>query len=304
MKAFLVVSSLFLLSFGAGRAGAQESCGLDIVGTWEAEEAGAAGPTRYRFGADGMVTALARSAGGDWAETPGSTFRYRLDDPRAPKSIAFLPKGSRSAKGSLEISAHDDVSFTTVDPDPEPTRWVRVDPFRYFVVLAARNGPPRTGGPALAMLVKTDGRDREVEAFGFHLEGGERVVGPIPAPLRDAFMSEPRSEDDVMLRVELNPAEFRRSQRVLQSWQRRSRERTLLYDVPYLNSIVFLEEMAKSLNKCAPKLRLYDLTWTGDDVVISKNNLTHVPFHYIKELRKRNQELHVSDERFTVRASR
>jgi hypothetical protein len=306
MKPSIAVACCLLLAPAALRAG-QRSCEFDIVGTWESTVPQQASVTRHRFTADGKVTTLSRVAAGgaaDW-RAGESTFEYRLDDPRAPKLVELLGEGG-VVRGSLEILKFDDASFTTAEPDGEPTRWVRVDPQRYFAVLVAARGNPGSGGPAFAMLVKADKaspRQEVASAFGFHFDGGRPKVGPIPADLRDRHLREPATEAETMLRVELTPAEFDGALRVLQGWERRAREGTLLYDVPYLTTIVFMEEAVKSLNRCREKLKLYELTWAVDDKIVAKRNLPQVPFYYIKELRLLNEALHVKDPEFERRAS-
>ena len=303
-----VMHGLALLLLAASTAvGAHESCEFDITGTWEtalpADEGGAT--ARYRFAPNGTVTTLSRRGSPEnpeWVEPPGSEFfLYRLDDPKAPSRIEFIASDGVTLRGSMEISQYGEDHFTTLDANSEPTRWVRVDPQRYFLIFAGRSGTIRSGGPAFAMLIRAEQGRSHVDAFGFYLADDQPIVGPIPDELRRKFMTESRSESDTMLRVELTASEYERSLKVLRTWERRARERTLLYEVPYLNSIVFLEEMARSVNACGERIRLYDLDWTVNDKITARHNLPQVSYYYIRELRQLNGPLHLTDKQFRER---
>jgi hypothetical protein len=187
----------------------------------------------------------------------------------------------------------------------ELTRWIRVDPYRYFVVLVSGKGTPGYGAPAFAMLIKTDGTQMQTEAFGSYPYKDGKVdtvaVAPIPEEIRKQFDKEPQDDSAIMLRLEVTAGPFNRAMKILKTWERRSRENTMLYNIPYLDNAVYLNQLASSLNDCAETIKLQTLTWRIDDPIISKQNLPQVPYFFIKELRTLNNDLHVKDDKFHER---
>jgi hypothetical protein len=306
METLRVTAAAVALMQVCSAAWAADSCDFDITGTWEsvAARGDAPVPARYRFGADGMVTTLSRTdAGDDWQERAGTPAHfYRLDDPKAPSIIEFRGADAATLRGSMEISQYDDGSFTTLDANSEPTRWVRVEPERYFIVFAAARGEVAKGGPAFAMLVRAGADSRATtDTFGFYLANDEPVVGPIPAPLSDKLTMESRLDTQTLFRLEVTRAELARAEAVLQAWERRAREHTLLYDIPYLNSVVFLEQLAATLNRCHERIRAQKLNWNVGDPVTAAHNLPQVGFFYIRELRRQNAALHLGNAEFRQR---
>jgi hypothetical protein len=306
MRTLRVAAAAVALAGLCGVASAADSCDFDISGTWESAVArgDTPVPARYRFGADGLVTTLSRTnAGDEWQEKAGAPVHfYRLDDPKAPSIIEFLGGDAATRRGSMEISQYDDGSFTTLDANSEETRWVRVEPERHFIVFAAARGEVARGGPAFALLIRAgaDGR-ATTDAFGFYLANDEPVVGPIPAPLSDRLMTESRLDTETMLRMEVTRAEFARAEAVMRTWERRAREHALLYEIPYLNSVVFLEQLADTLNRCHERIHAQKLHWNVGDKVTAAHNLPQVGFFYIRELRRQNETLHLGNAEFRER---
>ena len=64
------------------------------------------------------------------------------------------------------------------------TRWTRVDPDRYFIVLAARKGEfYDTSGSAFPMVIKLAGGVPTIDAFGIYLgEQADRPLAPFLPP--------------------------------------------------------------------------------------------------------------------------
>lgn len=299
MRPLALVRTAVLLGCSAAAFG-EDTCAFDISGVWEAapSRSDAAVPARYRFGPDGMVITLSQTPGREgpeWTEaTRASRFFYRLDDPRAPSLIEFLGADAASRRGSMEISQFDAGTFTTLDANSEPTRWVRVDPERHFVVFSGARGDVRSGGQAFVTLLRTDAEGRlAADAFGFYLAGDQPVLGAIPRELRDRYSFEPRADSETMLRLELTAAEYARSLLVLRIWERRARENKMLYEVPYLNSVVFVQEMASSLNACGERIRTKKLGWNVGDPITAATNLPQIPFQYMRELRALNEPIHL-----------
>jgi hypothetical protein len=282
------------------------NCDFDIAGTWEAVLArgDAPVPARYRFAGNGMVVTLSRDAtANEWVEKAGAASHfYRLDDPKAPSLIEFLGADAATRRGSMEISEFDDGSFTTLDANSEPTRWVRVDPEHHFILFTALRGDVAKGGPAFATLVRAgaDGRS-SVESFGIYFAEGLAIVGAIPTALSGKHLVESRLETESMLRLELTRTEYDRAMAVLRSWDRRARENKMFYEVPYLNSVVFLEQLALTLNRCNERIKVKKLGWNVGDKITAANNLPQIPFFFVRELRKENDKLHLRNDEFQQR---
>jgi hypothetical protein len=298
----------------------QKACEFNILGTWRSSTDGQISPTRQRFGSNGVVTELARSSsnqGPEWQARSKST--YKLDDPKAPKAVSLTPinNGGRASVGStLQIKTFDDGLFVTAvggNAGAALIRWTRVDPERYFVVLAAGKGDPGFGAAGFAMLIKTDGMHTQRHAFGVYpvVNPLERhpVLGIIPANLRKQFEREPTGDTGAMLRLEVTAGPYNRALEVLKTWERRAEENTLLYAVPYLNNAVYLNQLASSLNEtgvlewrggtpCTETIKLQKLTWQLDDPIMTKHNLTQTPYYFFKTLRQLNNSLHLDDKTF------
>lgn len=300
MKRSAIFFSLIVTCLITTSAFGQKGCEPQVVGTWKSASADGTESVFYRFGPDAKVTVLS-GAGAQLREVASAV--YALDDPKAPKSILF--KAAKSGGGlvegttATEIAAYDDTSLTLVRHGSAPTRLIKVDPYKYFIVLAGRSGTfYDSGGPAFPMMIKTDGRQTQVDAIGIYSLGGNRAFGPIPAETYNEFMKEPRSESDVMLRLEITGAQYERSLKIVRTWERRAREGDLLYTDPYLNNVLFVRQVAESLNQCGERIKMYKLNWMLDDHISDKSRPPVIPFKYFKELRRLNESLHVRDAEF------
>jgi hypothetical protein len=313
---------ILLASFPIALLGQEEqkACQFNILGTWQSSTDGRTSRTRHRFESNGIVTELSRSSsekGSEWQARNKST--YKLDDPKAPKAIVLTPldKSVRSSdSATLRITTFDDGLFVTSPSEGSGgalTRWTRVDPERYFVVLAAGKGDTGFGAAGFAMLIKTDGVHTQRHAFGVypvvHRYERHPVLGVIPANVRKQFAHEPTGDTGAMLRLEVTAGPYNRALEVLKTWERRSDENTLLYTVPYLNNAVYLNQLVSSLNEtgvltwrggepCTETIKLQKLTWLLSDPIMTKHNLTQTPYYLFKTLRQLNSSLHLDDRTF------
>lgn len=308
MKRLVIISALILICLTATPAAfAQKGCELNIVGTWKAEKSDGATPILYRFTADTKVTVL--SASGQSTEVREiASAGYTVDDPKAPKII--LVKADKEGGGftqgitSMEITAYDDTSLTFVKPGSAPMRWIRVDPYKYFIVLAGRIGTFYDGsGPTFPMLIKTDGHQTQIDAVGTYDVRGYWAFGTIPPETYNQFMKEPRKDSDVMLRLEITAAQYERGLKIVKTWERRARNNELLYPDLTMDNILVAKQVTESLNQCEEKFKLYKLDWSMEDHISSSsprddNPISRIPFLYFKELKRLNQSIHVSDEQF------
>jgi hypothetical protein len=318
----LLVFSLCVL-FPATIAGQEQQpgCQFNIAGTWQSSTSGQMNPSRERFGSNGVMTELSLNSSGkghDWEPTGKS--RYKLDNPKAPKAMILtkVEEGGRlSAGATLEITTFDDGMFVTKasgDAGGGLTRWTRIDPYRYFVVLAAGKGSPGFGAPGFAMLIKTDGVHTQTDALGSYPVVTPRqrypVFGLISDEVRKQFDNEPVNDAGSMFRIEVTAGPYNRALEVLKSWQRRVEEDQVLYPtIPYLNNAVFLNQLTSSLNEagvltwkggttCTETVKLQKLTWLLTDPIMAKHNLTQTPYYLFKTLRQLNSSLHLSDSQF------
>jgi hypothetical protein len=325
MKRFAFRSGLVLFFLGLFPSAfvgqeQQNACQFNIAGTWQSSTDGQLSATRQRFASTGVTTELSRNRsnkGSEWHATGKAT--YKLDDPKTPKAIIVTPidkSGRFSVNTTLPIKTFDDGLFVTAageDPGAALTRWTRVDPYRYFVVLAAGKGDPGFGAAGFAMLIKTDGVHTQKNAFGIYpvVNPLERhpILGVIPAKVRKEFENEPAADDGAMLRLEVTAGPYNRALEVLKTWERRADEDTLLYNIPYLNNAVYLNQLTSSLNEtgvltwkggtpCTQTIKLQKLTWLLSDKIMTKHNLTQTPYYLFKTLRELNSSLHLNDSQF------
>jgi hypothetical protein len=280
---------------------------LNLVGTWSTGDG--TKPILYRFTGDGTVTALSRpgTSGSDLREIASAT--YLLDDPKEPKVILIKAAKERGefplGTTSMDITGHDDTSFTCKMPGYGEARWSRVDPYRYFMVLAGRRGVfYDDSGPTFPMMIKTDGHQTQIDAVGIYGTGGYWSFGPVPAETYNYFLKEPpRSKTEVMLRLEITGVQYERALKIVRTWERRVREGALLYpDLP-MDEILLVKQVTESLNQCGERVKLYKLDWSLEDWISSSsprddNPISRTPFMYFQELRRMNESLHVGDEKF------
>lgn len=313
MKRFAIICSSILIclaatatAFGQSydvQKGVRRGCELNIVGTWKAD---GATPLIYRFASDATVTVL---SGSELREIASAV--YSLDNPKAPKvvTVKASKEGGGFAQGttSMEITAHDETSLTFVKPGSAPTRLVKVDTNRYFIVLAGRIGTFYDGsGPTFPMMIKMDGQQTIIDAVGTYDGGGKWSFGAIPTETYNEFMKEPNKNSEVMLRLELTGAQYERALKIVKNWQRRARNNELLYPDLTMNNILVAKQVTESLNQCEEKFKLYKLDWSMNDHISTSsprddNPISRIPFLFFKEMRRLNESVHVSDEKFQGR---
>lgn len=173
------------------------------------------------------------------------------------------------------------------------------EPHRHFLVLAGRSGTfYDKSGPTFPMLIKLDGNRTQVDAVGIYSIQGKRMFGPVPEDTYQEFMTEPSAASDVMLRLEITPAQYERGVKILRTWERRVREGALLYPDISLDNILLVKQVADSLNQCGEKIKLYNLDWGLEDKISDDNPPPRVPFLFFKEMRRLNESLHLRDEKF------
>lgn len=306
MKRFAILPSLaFLLLACAGSALAQKDCDFNIIGAWKAVATGDYDEILYRFAPDGTLIVLSSSDKAEPTEIGRAT--YELDNPTAPKSIAITTTNKNRVflygKSLIKILEYTEASMTCEMPGYGRIRWNKVDPNRYFIILTARRGEfYDTSGSAFPILVKVAGRESQVDAVGTYSDHGKRAFGAVPPAAFKDFMREPQNDSEVMLRLEINAAQYERSLKILRTWERRAREDELLYtvDTP-LNNVLLVKAVTETLNQCSEDFKLYKLSYLDhEDWIAGKYEPPFIPFAFFKELRRLNEKRHVRDDKFPL----
>jgi len=184
----------------------------------------------------------------------------------------------------------------------EEAQWTRSDSQRHFMVLAGRTDVfYERSGPAFVMLIKNGGEhsadDVEIGAFGMYATSGNQpAFGAVPASEYEGFLHERGNQaSEVMLRVEISGPQYEREVKILRSWERRVRERALLYPDIALDNILLVKQATEELNRCSNTLTPYELDWGLEDEISEHNAALRIPFEYFKELRRLNADKHVPD---------
>jgi hypothetical protein len=269
----------------------------------------------FNFSAEGWVVLLGPSPGAlpqDF-EMLGSV-NYRLSTPASPKRLEFtasrgveiFPTGTTS----LDIIEYDNDSFTTVNPQlAHQTRWVREQTHRYFLTLAAgQSETSQHRGGAFAMWTTLDGRETKVETLGVQIIKGAEgklapVFGPIPPELSELIILEAESDkksvndQSAIIRIEITPAEFERTHKVFERWEKDAKAGRLQGDDPYVNGIEFLKRTVDRLDQCSHKLKLEQSNPKEPGQVVRKD-LRQQPIDYIRMIRKGNDTWHVPNSSF------
>jgi hypothetical protein len=312
MKLTAIVSLLAIMLLGSSATAlAQEkSCSLDLTGTWKAQVS----PTEamlYSFDSKGVVTVLSDHGAGEPHQI--ATAKYAVNkDLGVPKSISFTASGKNRIFGAIrktmKLVSYDDTSITCAIPGMGTTRWTRVDPDRYFIVLSARKGEFfDTSGSAFPMVIKLAEGVPTIDAFGVYLAKDGKTFGTVPPAIYKNYLREARNESETTLRLEINSRQYERALKIVKEWERRAREDALLYitgkdiyeDAISLNNILVVKAVTESLNQCSTDFNLYKLNYVvDDDWITNKVGSAFVPFYYFQELRRRNEARHIPDTKF------
>ena len=313
MKVTGIISLLAIILLGStATALAQEtkSCSFDLVGTWKAQVSSTEARL-YQFDEKGVVTVL--TASGTAEPRQIATAKYEVNKELGkPESVSFTASGKNrifgAVKKTMKLVSYDDTSITCAIPGMGTTRWTRVDPDRYFIVLSARKGEfTDSSGSAFPTVIKLAGGAPTIDAFGVYLAKGERALGTVPPDVYKNYLREARTDSETTLRLEINSRQYERALKIIKEWERRAREGALLYtgaretldDSTYLNNILVVKAVAESLNQCSEDINLYPLNYVQkDDWISNKYKSALVPFYYFKELRLRNEARHIDDKKF------
>src|ERR1700745_585478 len=185
MKLTAIISLLAVMLLGStATALAQEkSCTFDLVGTWKAQVSPKEA-VLYSFDSKDAVTVLSDLGAGEPQQI--ATAKYEvINELGKPDSVSFIASGKNRIFGAvsktMKIVSYDDTSITCDIPGLGTTRWTRVDPDRYFIVLGARKGEfYDTSGSAFPLVIKLAGGVPTIDAFGIYLAKDGRNLGAVP----------------------------------------------------------------------------------------------------------------------------
>jgi hypothetical protein len=301
----LAIIAVTLLAFTGTVFGQEKSCSFNLVGTWKIQVS----PTEarlYTFDDSGKVKVLAVSGTAEPREI--ATASYTID-PDTPDVVSFKATGKNRIFGRLKatmtVDKYDDVSLTCSIPGAGTARWTKVDPNRYFIVLAARMEEfyDHTGSAFPVLIKLSGGNVSEINAVGLYSDAGKPHFGTVPPETYKNYLREARGDSETVLRLEINGAQYDRSLKVVKEWQRRAREDALLYRPPTapvtLNNILLAKAVTETLNQCSDDVSLYKLNYIHpDDWLTDRYSPDLVPFYYFKELRRLNEARHISDQKF------
>lgn len=179
----------------------------------------------------------------------------------------------------------------------DEAKWTGPGANRHFMVLAGRSDVfYERSGPAFVMLIKSAADEYEIGAVGIHVGADKNpAFGAVPAGEYEDFLHEPRKASDVMLRLEINGPQYERALQVLRTWDRRVREKALLYPDIALDNVLLVKQATEELNRCSRTIASYELDWGLQDDISENNAPLRIPFEYFKELRRLNEARHVPD---------
>jgi len=315
MKRNAIISLVAVILLGSiGTALAQrKKCEFDIVGTWKAQIS-TTEARLYTFDATGVMKVLSVSGTEQPREVATANYSLaNLNNPKTPGQVSFTATGKNrifgQTKTAMKVVSYDDSSITCEIPGVAgTTRWTRVDPDRYFMVLVARqNEFYDKSGSAFSVVIKLAGGVAKIDAAGLYLDKGNATFGAIPTSAYKEYLREARGDSEVILRLEINSRQYERALEIVQEWQRRAREGALLYttdnvlSVPPLplNNILLVKAATETLNLCQNDVDLYKLDYVlPNDWITNENSPEFVPFIYFKELRRRNEARHIEYKKF------
>ena len=312
MKLTAIISLLAMMLLGStANAVAQEkSCSFDIVGTWKAQVSPKEA-VLYRFHSDGGMTVFSDLGTGEPRQIASAKYEV-IKELGNPKSVSFTASGKNRIFGALrktmKLVSYDDTSITCAIPGIGTTRWTRIDPDRYFIVLSARKGEfYDTSGSAFPMVIKLAGGVSTIDAFGVYPENKQIAFGTVPPAVYKEHLREARNDSETTLRLEINSRQYERALKIIKEWERRNREGALLYitekdiydDPTALNNLLVVKSVTESLNQCSEDFNLYKLNYVvNDDWITNKFSAAFVPFYYFKELRRMNEPRHIDYKKF------
>ena len=312
LTAIISLLGILLLTSTATALAQEKSCSFDLVGTWKAQVS-TTEAILYCFDSKGGVTVLSSSGAAEPQQIAAASYTVN-NELGKPDSVSFTATGKNRIFGAvrktMKIVSYDDSSITCAIPGTGTIRWTRVDPDRYFIVLAARKDEfYDTSGSAFPIVIKLAGGVPTIDAFGVYLANKEKNFGTVPASIYKEYLREARDDSETIARLEINSRQYERALKIIKEWERRDREGALLYttgtnrdnseEANALNNILVVKAVAESLNQCSQDFNLYKLNYVvADDWITNKVSSPLVPFYYFQELRRMNEARNIPEQKF------
>ena len=278
----------------AHAAGAPAVCAPEVVGTWKLVTTTQSESMLLKFDPDGWANVLSGPA-----DRPPDSFeivaqvRYAPVPAREPKRVEFQTQRGNdlfaAGKSHWLITAYTDESLTTQPSDAagEQSLWSRVQTQRYFLTLAARAASAQQE-PATLVMWTTLGQKTQLEALGLTGAPSQQRLGRIAEPRSRDFAKTSGRSEDVMMRIELSEADYRRTHRVLEAWDAVLKGDRLARNDPALQFNEMLDATLQGLNRCGLKLKLPPTS-------------SAPPAQRVREIRQLNDKRHVTDKVFPFR---
>jgi hypothetical protein len=281
---------------------AMGACPLEVVGTWKLSGTTGIDARLMTFQPDGWANVL----NGPGEQSPGdiaAQVSYRLMPPEDPRRIEFQSRRGddvfRAGTTVWDITSHADDSFTA-----RPTNktagaqgyWVRMQTHRYFLTFAARSAAAGEGA-AFVMWTTLDGKKTQYDALGAVQQGGKAHFGKVPDAIARSFATQGDSARDVMMRIELNEAEYRRTREVYREWTKAT-ARSFATDDANARALRLIEATVLSVNRCATRIQpseaLAIARAAGAQVQVAPSQ----PVEMVRTIRRANDRRHVPDKAF------
>jgi hypothetical protein len=163
---------------------------------------------------------------------------------------------------------------------------------RHFLTFAAPREALHGNSSAFVVWTVFQRGSSNNAALGLYWAGPLAVFGTVRVAVYDEFLRQPPVNAGTLLRLELTTRAFEESRRIWAKWTKRVETGGLLYLVPYLNSIVFLEEVVHSIKKFDDRIATKPLDWSASSEIAGRFNLPEIPSRYIAELSLLNQHRH------------
>ena len=143
----------------------------------------------------------------------------------------------------------------------------------------------------------------KIDAAGTYSNHGKSAFGAVPPDTYKDYLRDAHGESEVILRLEINSQQYERALNIVQEWERRAKEGSLLYRYPdangALNNLVLLRGITETLNLCENDFDLYKLDYNyPTDWISDAYAPEFIPFYFFKELRRRNESRHIEYKKF------
>jgi hypothetical protein len=291
-----------LALFAALSAAARGGCPLEIEGTWKLMGAVPNTPALMSFTADGWANVLggpSEVSAGDIA----AQVSYRLAPAQDPRRIEFDARRGNDlfppGVSSWEITGHADDSFTARPIDKvagQQSYWTRLQTHRYFLTFAARSAAAE--GAAFVMWTTLDGQKTQLDALGTVQQGGSAHFGRIPDAITRSFATQGDPARDVMMRIELNEAEYRRTRAVHREWIKPPARGSAPEDAN-ARALRFIEATLLGVNRCAIRIQPADALALVETTRAAGAGVPPAqPVELVRTIRRTNDRRHVPDKAF------